>query len=85
MPITLKKGILKYKNTSTGQYEGVDVVAETATSDQVEAIEDAASAEISAIEAKGAETRESIPDDYTALSEEVDELKSTLSDFGKYW
>lgn len=78
MPITLKKGILKYKNTSTGQYEGVDVVAETATSDQVEAIEDAANAEISAIEAKGVETRESIPDDYTALSDEVDELKSAF-------
>lgn len=78
MPITLKKGILKYKNTNTGQYEGVDVVAETATSDQVEAIEDAASAEISAIEAKGAETRESIPDDYTELSDEVDELKSAI-------
>ena len=80
MPITLKKGILKYKNTSTGQYEGVDVVAETATSDQVEAIEDAANAEISAIEAKGAETRESIPDDYTALSNEVDDLKSAIDD-----
>ena len=72
MPITIKKGALKYK-TQQGEYEGVDVIAETTTTQQVAAIRDAASAEISAIEAKGVETRANIPNDYTTLSDEVNE------------
>ena len=60
MPITIKSTELKYKNPSTGQYQGVDAVAEMTTSEQC-----------ALIEAKGAETRASIPSDYTALSDAV--------------
>lgn len=60
MPITIKSTELKYKNPSTGQYQGVDAVAETTTSEQC-----------ALIEAKGVETRASIPSDYTTLSDAI--------------
>ena len=47
---------------------------------QITAVEDAGAAERTAIEEKGEQTRESIPDDYTALSDEVDNLNRQLSD-----
>lgn len=67
MPITIKSTELKYKNPSTGQYQGVDAVAEMTTSEQC-----------ALIEAKGAETRASIPNDYTALSDQVNAIDSKL-------
>ena len=45
-----------------------------------DAVEDAKDQAISAIETKGAETLDSIPSDYTALSGDVSDLKSALSD-----
>lgn len=62
MPITIKSTELKYKNPSTGQYQGIDAVAETTTSQQC-----------ALIEAKGAETIASIPNDYTTLSNAVND------------
>ena len=63
MPITIKSTELKYKNPTTGQYQGIDAVAETTTSEQC-----------ALIEAKGVETRASIPSDYTTLSDAVNNL-----------
>lgn len=59
MPVTIKTVNLKYKN-SQGQYVGVNTVGETATAEQ-----------IAAIEAKGAEVIGSIPPDYSALTDEI--------------
>ena len=39
MPVTIKTTTFKYKNPTTGEYQGVDAVAETTTSQQVAAIE----------------------------------------------
>lgn len=59
MPVTIKSAYIKYKD-SLGQYVGIDSVAETSTAEQV-----------AAIEAKGEEVLESIPADYSELSEAV--------------
>lgn len=42
----------------------------------------AGAAQIAAVQAKGEETLDSIPDDYTALQGEVDDLKSAITFFG---
>ncbi|MBO5671419.1 MAG: hypothetical protein J6S41_07705, partial [Clostridia bacterium] len=52
---------------------------ETAKQDAIAAVQEAGSDAVQEIEAKGEETLESIPDDYTALAEEVSELKSDLN------
>lgn len=68
MPITIKSTELKYKNPSTGQYQGIDAVAERTTSEQC-----------ALIEAKGAETIASIPSDYTTLADDVRDLNGALN------
>jgi len=78
MPVTIKSAAMKYKDAS-GAYVGIDAISETTTSEQVAAITAAGAAQQTAIEAKGAETRDSIPDDYTALSDEVDSLRSAFN------
>lgn len=86
MPITIKQGLMKVKDTNN-EYIGVDVVAETATATQVSAIQAAGTTQVSAVntagstqvqavEDKGDEVLASIPADYTELSDEVDNLKS---------
>lgn len=50
MPITIKTAAMQYKNAS-GQYVGVDAVAETTTSEQVAAVEAAGAEQIEAITA----------------------------------
>ena len=72
MPITIKPAIMKYKDAN-GNYIGVDVVAESTTAEQM-----------SAIEAKGEEVIESIPSDYTELSDDVRDLKSAVGDITNY-
>lgn len=52
---------------------------ETAKQDAISAVQEAGSDAVQEIEAKGEETLESIPDDYTQLSEDVSELKSDLN------
>lgn len=79
MPVTIKSAMLKYKN-SNGEYIGVNALAETTTASQIAAITQAGASEVSAITQKGVETRASIPDDYTALSDEVGDLKSAFSE-----
>lgn len=68
MPITIKQNIFKYKNPTTGQYQGVDVVAETATSTQV-----------SAIQSAGTTVLNSIPPDYTTMVSKVGTADLTTS------
>ena len=46
--------------------------------DNLEAITEAGETQVGAVQAKGEEVLESIPEDYTALSGEVDDLKSAL-------
>lgn len=50
MPITIKTAAMKYKDAQ-GQYVGVDVVAETATSTQVAAVNAAGATQVAAINA----------------------------------
>lgn len=69
---TLKKSTAFYKDPSTGDFKSLNVIGEKTA------------AELKAeIEAKGQETLESIPDDYTALSEEVSQLSSEIDNYDK--
>lgn len=52
---------------------------ETAKEEAIAAVQEAGSDAVQEIEAKGEETLESIPDDYTQLSEDVSELKADFS------
>lgn len=79
MPITIKRGGLKFRDASSDDYIDVDVVGERKTSEQIADIEAAGAAERSAIQAKGEQTRASIPADYTDLSDSVDGLNSAFS------
>lgn len=66
---TLKKSTAFYKDPNTGDFKSLNVIGEKTA------------AELKAeIEAKGQETLESIPDDYTALSEEVSQLSSEIGE-----
>ena len=86
MPVTIKNAAIKYKDPTTGEYKTVDAISDGTTAERVAAIEavaddiDAAAARTSAaIEAKAAETIASIPDDYTALSNEVGAVTDVLA------
>ena len=67
MSIYLKPNELKIKN-GQGQYIGLNIAAEGSVQDYLDAIE-----------AKGLETIDNIPSDYTTLSEEVDDLGDEIS------
>ena len=67
MPITIKSATVKFRDPSTGDYVGVDAVAETTTSEQQ-----------AAIVATGAEVRASIPQDYSTLSSAVTTLQGAV-------
>lgn len=78
MSVFLKPGEVKVRDEN-GNYKGINILAETSTQECLDAIEE-----------KGEQTKASIPDNYTALSEEVnslnermDNLKSGLSDEAK--
>lgn len=63
MPITIKSNAFKYKDPDTGNYVGIDTLAETTTSTQV-----------AAINAAGAAVIQSIPADYTSLASAVTDI-----------
>lgn len=75
MPITVRKFNAQVKDPDTGQM----VPAGLLSSDSLEAIDTAKTAAINAIQQKGVQTRESIPDDYTELSDSVDDLKTQIN------
>ena len=79
MPVTIKRGGLKFRDASSGEYIDVDVVGERKTSEQIADIEAAGAAERSAIQTKGEQTRNSIPADYTDLSDSVGDLTSAIA------
>lgn len=67
MPITIRKNNIKIKGQD-GEYHGLDVLADNTTAE-----------EIAAIQAKGQEILDSLPADYTDLSEDVAELQTQIS------
>lgn len=88
MPITIKQGLMKYKN-GQNEYIGINTVGETSSAQQianinqagatqVAAVNTAGSTQVSAVNTKGQEVLASIPSDYTALGDEVTDLKSAL-------
>ena len=110
MPVTLKQGLMKYKN-GQGEYVGINTVGETGTAQQiaaittagttqvgnvnqagttqtqavntagntqVQAVNAAGTTQVSAVNTKGQEVLESIPADYSELSEDVSSLKSAF-------
>lgn len=79
MSVTLKQGLVKYKDPASGQYVGINVLSDNTTANQIASITSAGTSQIQAIQNKGAETIASIPVDYTNLSNEVNDLKSAIS------
>ncbi len=67
MSAIIRTGWMKYKNPITGEYQSIDAITDATTAERVAAVE-------SAIDAKASAAIESIPADYTELSEEVDSL-----------
>lgn len=72
MSLTVRKFNAQVKDPSTGNM----IPAGLLSSDALGAIEDAKDDAVAAVVAQGVTTRESIPQDYTALSDEVDGLKT---------
>lgn len=79
MPVTIKNAAIKYKDPTTGDYKSVDAISDGTTAERVAAITATANAANAAMTAKAAQTIASIPEDYTELNNEVDELKADLS------
>lgn len=78
MPITIKTNSHAYRDEN-GEYHSYDMVSDKTTADRVAEINQAANVQKTAIQQKGVETLATIPEDYTTLSNSVDELKSDLS------
>ena len=70
MAVTLRPNEIKLR-TQTGEYQSPVVLGDTTVADHVAQVN-------AAITAKGEETLESIPEDYTELSGEVADLKSAI-------
>ena len=80
MPITLKQGIMAYRDNE-GEYHDINVVAEATTANQIAAIQSAGTSAIASVQAAGQATIASIPNEYTELSDSVDDLKSAIDKF----
>lgn len=78
MSIFIKRSDLKVKTPTTGTYQGQSLFTENDTQTQINRINSAGTTQVNAVNAKGQETLASIPDDYTELSNDVDDLKSAL-------
>lgn len=81
MPYILKPNKLFVKDPEGTGFLPQNVVTDKATSDAVAEIKQASFDEQAAIEAKGAQTRASVPEDYTTLSDSVKDLKSAFLQF----
>ena len=77
MSVFLKPGQVKIKDEN-GDYNGINVVALESAEEYLTEIETKGTQIKAQIEAKGAATKASIPEDYTALSDEVSELNERL-------
>ena len=79
MSVTIINNKLKVKDEN-GNYIGINAISDAATQEKIAAINAAGTTQINAITTQGETTRATIPSDYTVLSDDVDELKSTFSD-----
>lgn len=79
MPVTLKTGVMKYRK-SDGTYSVMDALMPEQTQDQIAAIETAGQEQVNAIEQKGHDILDNLPEDYTELDADVGELKSAIAD-----
>lgn len=82
MSVTIKHVKMAFKDPTTNEYTPIDAIADRTTNQLVSEIQSEGAAQISAIDAKGQQTRDSIPEDYSALSDEVENLKSAVDDNG---
>lgn len=78
MPVTIKTGIMKYKD-SNGAYNDIDMLASESAEQQIADIQEAGQAQIAAIQDAGDEVLNSLPETYTEIEQDVSELKSTLN------
>lgn len=69
MSVILKSRRVKFRNTGSEGYQGINAISEEKTADVLQQIEQ-----------KGQEVKDSIPNDYTELAEQVDDLKADLSE-----
>lgn len=74
MPLPIRLVNAKVKNPETGQMDDAGLIG----SDAISTIEAAKNTAVEAVEAKGAETIASIPNDYTELSNGVGDLKNAV-------
>lgn len=79
MPYTLKPNKIFAKDPNGDGYLPQNVVTDQSTAEQVALINSTGASQVSAIQTKGEQTLASIPDDYTALSGEVTDLKSAFA------
>lgn len=81
MPYVLKPNKIYAKDPNSSGFLPQNVVADATTQEQVAVLQAEGDTQKAAIEVKGLQTRATIPDDYTALSDSVNNLKSTIGDF----
>lgn len=78
MPVTIKTNELNARSGETGEFVGIDAVTDKTTEQRVAEITAASNVEQTKIQQKGTEVLDSLPDEYTDLINEVDEIKSAL-------
>lgn len=76
MPLNVQLVNAQVKDPQSGQMTPAGLIG----SDAISTINTAKNQAIAAVQQKGEETLQSIPDDYTALSNEVDDVKTQISD-----
>ena len=79
MPLNIKTGVLKYKKPD-GSYSNVDGLMSETSQEEIADIQSAGQTQITAIQNKGTEIINSLPQDYTEVEQDVSELKSAVSD-----
>lgn len=79
MPITIQNNKLRIRNAE-GNYVNIDAVSDATVAERLTEINTTAQTQISAIEQKGTETIASIPNDYTELSGEVNDLENAINE-----
>lgn len=78
MSVTIKHVKMAFKDPTTNEYTPIDAIADRTTDQLVSEIQSEGAAQVSAIEAKGQQTRDSIPEDYSELSDEVEDLSNAF-------
>lgn len=78
MSVIIKHVKMAFKDPITSEYTSIDAIADRTTDQLVGQIQSEGAAQVSAIETKGQQTRDSIPSDYTELSDDVNVLKSAI-------